>query len=376
MKLSNNTAFKVLSQCIIILLLATSARSQSTLPKIGIVYFDSKGLGAGEPLTQLARIELSKLNIYEVLDRYDIEDVLKMNKIKMNECLDKDCILKAGKLLKSDYMLSGSLEKINDKVLIMIREFEVSSGNTTKTITKEFSDDNKDVDVILEVSLKEMYGIAITDENKMNLNEKNKIPNAIYDSKNPTVSMGGPRFGFGFLTGTAAEFAKRSKEDGGLDGYPAMFQFGYQFEKMYLNEGNLQAIFEFIPTISGVDQGHFIPSFTVLNGFRSSKSGWEIAFGPTLTWSRAADMYKLNDKWVLSSSNPRVSDSLYRVDPTLVVNRNHTSGDLVAKPGLLIGAGKTFKSGKLNMPLNVYIIPRKGSFQFGISYGFNTMRKS
>ena len=56
------------------------------------------------------------------------------------------------------------------------------------------------------------------------------------------------------------------KNVGGFDAYPAMFQFGYQFEKQYLNEGNFQALFEFIPMISGLEQNTFIPSFTLMNG--------------------------------------------------------------------------------------------------------------
>lgn len=373
---------QVLITCMLILFACITGISQQALPKIGIVYIDAKGWAKEEPLTQLVRIELSKLSLYEVLDRYDIEDVLRTNNIQINTCLNRECILHAGELLKTDYMLSGSINKLGGKVVLMFRQFEVKTGNTTKTITKEFSDDNKDMDVLIEVTLKEMYGIPITEENKKHLDEKNSIPTAVSNSKSTTISMGGPRFGFGFLTGTAAEFATRSKDEGGLGGYPAMFQFGYQFEKMYLSEGNLQAIFEFIPTISGVEQGHFVPSFTILNGFRSASTGWEIAFGPTITWTRAADMYQdASNNWRFARDyNGWKYDSVqmtsnFTPNPYEVVSRNHTGGSIVAKPGLLIGFGKTFKTGKLNMPLNFYVIPRKNSLQFGVSYGFNVMRK-
>ncbi len=300
---------------------------------------------------------------------------MKGNNVKVNDCLNKECIIESGKKLKADYMLGGSIEKINDKILIMFRELDVNTGNTLKTITKEFPDMDKEPEVLIEVSLKEMYGIKIDDENKQNLDKKNPIPNAVNKSNQSTISIGGPRFGFAFLTGNAAEFITRKKSEGGYEGYPVFFQFGYQFEKMYLNEGNLQAIFEFIPAVSGVDQGHFIPSFTMLNGFRSAKTGWEFAFGPTITWTRTADMYKDG------SGTWQMRDQYYDTIPFwktgyVVENRNHTSGETTAKPGILLAVGKTFKSGKLNMPLNIYVIPRKKSLQFGISYGFNAMRKN
>ena len=61
---------------------------------------------------------------------------------------------------------------------------------------------------------------------------------------------------------------------GGFNANPLMFQFGYQFEVQYLNQGSFQALFEFIPMITGLDQGKFLPSISVLNGMRSNISGW------------------------------------------------------------------------------------------------------
>jgi hypothetical protein len=377
---------KINKSCIVLMLISiigfSGMQAQASLKKLGVIKIESRGWREQQPFTQLVRIEMDKLIIYEVLNRYDVEDVMRKNKVDMEACLNKDCILEAGRLLKADYMLSGTIEKINNKVLIMFRELEVSTGNTTKTVTKEFPDDDKRAEDIIEVSLKEMYGVKMADDNKQSMSDKNAIANGVNNANQSTVSIGGARFGVAFLTGAAAEFVKRSKDDGGYGGYPAFFQFGYQFEKMYLNEGNLQAIFEFIPTISGVDQAHFIPSFTFMNGFRSAKNGWEFAFGPTITWTKAIDSYQdSSSQWHFAKDynpyhyDPATEQTSYVPLPFPVVQRNHTKGDLIAKPGLIIAAGKTFKSGRLNMPLNVYVIPRKGAVQFGISYGFNAMKK-
>jgi hypothetical protein len=375
-------SFKSNTAIIFFLLAAFCANAQAGLKKMGIVKIESRGWKEEQPFTQLVRIEMAKLKLYEVMDRYDIEDALTKNKVNIADCLNKDCILDAGRLIKADYMLSGSIEKINNKSLLMFRELEVATGNTTRTVTKEFPDDGTKPEDIIEVTLKEMYGIKISDDNKQNMANKNAIANGVNTNKS-TVSIGGPRFGFAFLTGTAAEFVKRPKDQGGYGGYPVFFQFGYQFEKMFLNEGNLQALFEFIPTISGVDQGHFIPSFTLMNGFRSARGGWEFAFGPTITWSRALESYKDKDgawhlerDYVYYDYDPITGKSTYHPLQYPVVQRNDSRGDLISKPGLIIAAGKTFKSGKLNMPLNVYVIPRKKALQFGISYGFNAMKKS
>ena len=61
--------------------------------------------------------------------------------------------------------------------------------------------------------------------------------------------------------------------------FRVMIQFGYQFEWQYMSAGNMQALIEFIPLISGMEKGRFIPSVTLINGFRHSRTGWDSAFG-------------------------------------------------------------------------------------------------
>ncbi len=351
-------------------LININLKAQVSLKRVGIIYIDSKGWGENQSITQLTRIELGKLNLFDVQDRFDIEDMLKRNNKKAEDCLAKECLLEVGKLLKSDYILSGSVEKFTNKILIMFREIDVQNGNTTRTITKDFPDITIEPEVMIEVALKEMYNIKITDPNKQNLDKKNTIKTAVTNPNDNTISIGGPRFGFAFFTGESAKFIERSKTQGGYGGYPFMFQFGYQFEKMYLNEGNLQALVEFIPSLSGMDQGLLSPSFTLLNGFRSAKGGWEFALGPTLAWTRVAQGYMENNIW-----HSEYDETFAPKQGTNLEEKSDTRGTLKSKPGLLIAVGKTFKSGKLNMPLNFYVVPTyKKSLQFGISYGFNALK--
>jgi hypothetical protein len=39
--------------------------------------------------------------------------------------------------------------------------------------------------------------------------------------------------------------------------------------------------------------------------------------------------------------------------------------------GFLFAAGKTLKSGKLNLPVNLYLVPGKYGVRFGVSMGWN-----
>ena len=46
------------------------------------------------------------------------------------------------------------------------------------------------------------------------------------------LKLNGPRMGFTYFTGETANILKADKNKGGYDVYQAMFQFGYQFEKL------------------------------------------------------------------------------------------------------------------------------------------------
>jgi hypothetical protein len=113
------------------------------------------------------------------------------------------------------------------------------------------------------------------------LTKKFDYENAVNNPEEDRLNLSGPRMGFAYFSGEAGSILKAREGAGGFNSNPVMFQFGYQFEVQYLNQGSFQALFEFIPLITGLDQGKFLPSIAVLNGMRSNISGWEFAFGPT-----------------------------------------------------------------------------------------------
>ncbi len=148
---------------------------------------------------------------------------------------------------------------------------------------------------------------------------------------------------------------------------------GYQFEKQYLNEGNVQALFEFIPTISGLDQGLFVPSFTLFNGIRSNKSGLEFAIGPSINISKSINKYLYEDEYY-------TYEELQEQHPLVMHGdlENEFKADSRGNPRftsyIVLAAGYSFKSGKLYIPANAFVVPSKENLRFGISFGFNTRR--
>ena len=88
--------------------------------------------------------------------------------------------------------------------------------------------------------------------------------------------------GLSYVIGNTAKILQQKKSNGGYEIDPTVFsQIGYQFEGSYLSAGNFQALVEGLIFINGIEKEMFSPSFALLNGFRSSKNGWEFGFGPT-----------------------------------------------------------------------------------------------
>ena len=336
--------------------------------RAALVSIDLRGMGALDStmITQIARTEASKIVSYEMMDRYDIEEILRQKYSSKDACYSKTCLVAQGKVLGAQIMLTGTVEKLGNKISVNLREINIAEEKISKNYVEEFLFLPSELNRIFRISFNSMYGKTIDQVEFKNLTDPTYLPGGSNNPESIILKTSGPRFGFTGFTGNAAEYITRPKSDGGLEGIPVMFQFGYQFEKQYLNEGNFQGLLEFIPMITGADQGQFIPSFSLLNGFRSQKNGWEIAFGPSFSFSKVARGY-------IDSTNNFVV-SYYPPAGKTLVERLDSRGSTKLNPSFIIGVGKTIKKGRMNMPVNVWVRPTKSSTQFGVSWGFNVQK--
>lgn len=347
-----------------------SLKAQETKKTIGILNIYSNGVGLTSSQTgNLLRSEIEKIDTFDVIDRFDMDYLIKQKSLNA-DCNSKLCLIEIGKVINADKMFSGSVELIGQQIVVTIHLIDVADGKIEKTQVNEFLNLPAEIKNMLNISVSEMFGLKVDETLKTKLTKKNDFDNAI---NNPTVTRlncSGTRMGFVFFTGSAAKIIKAPRTNGGYDGYPAMFQFGYQIEQQYLNEGNFQALFEFIPIVTGLDQGLFIPSITVMNGIRNNKNGWEFAFGPTIVVSRMAEGYYDDDGWHLNTEWK--NDTVINPDP--IVSRIDSRGHLRLTSGFVFAFGKTLKSGNLNIPINFFIIPTKYELRFGLSFGYNSKK--
>jgi len=138
--------------------------------------------------------------------------------------------------------------------------------------------------------------------------------------------LAGPRIGMTFITeGSTADFLHKGidyvTEDEksyklGETGSAFTTQYGWQWESRFADGGGeVVGIVEWVALVAGMEQGKFLPSLTSVIGARTA-NGFEAGVGPSLSLSGV---------------------------------------------GMVFAIGKNFKSGSLNMPVNLVFMPGKNT---------------
>ncbi|HEX8547811.1 MAG TPA: hypothetical protein VF691_12670 [Cytophagaceae bacterium] len=342
-------------------------------PKVTVLNIDTKGVPPDPAMMgNLVRTELDKLDTFEVMDRYDVNYVIEKNQLSVNNCYGKICLVEAGKVIGADKMLTGYVEKFGKNIVVTLKFIDVKTGTVQHTQIVEFLDLPEEIQSMVTITVNRMFGRKEDAVLAERLTKKFNYESSTNNPDKDILRLGGPRMGFIAFAGGEAEQLRRETKDGGYGAFPVMFQFGYQFEQQYLNEGNFQALFEFVPMITGLDQGKFFPSVSILNGLRSNLNGWEFAFGPTFSLTKKADGYydggvwKLEHDWKGGPENPNTNE---------IITRNDSRGDLALNSNFVIAVGKTIKSGKMNIPINAFFVPSNNGARFGISFGYNAKKR-
>ncbi|MFN3529665.1 MAG: hypothetical protein ACK417_07065 [Bacteroidia bacterium] len=354
------------------LLHAGTALAQNVRPLVAVLNIDTRGLNYDpRQMGNLVRFEFDRLGIYEVMNQHDLDFLLERNQLDIEKCYGAICLTEIGTSIKTDKMLGGSVELAGEIIFVQLRLVDVQTGRTEKSIISQYLNNPREVPKMVSISMHEMFNLPVNADVKRKLTERFEFDNMLNNPDATRLALDGPRMGLIGYSGEPANRISAPRSAGGYNAIPVMFQFGYQFEKQYLNEGRWQALFEFIPMITGMDQQLFIPSVSILNGFRDNFNGWEIAFGPTINIVRVQTWYQADDGRYYQALSDVPSNMNYEA-----VERLDRRGLPSLNSSFVIAAGRSFKSGHMNIPVNVFYVPARNGARFGLSVGFNAKNKN
>jgi hypothetical protein len=141
-----------------------------------------------------------------------------------------------------------------------------------------------------------------------------------------TANLSGPRFGLTLLAdGVVDELERRNIEVG-----PHISQFGWQFERQfYTQDSGVTMVTEWVALVGGLEQNVALPSLSWLVGVRT-RDGAEFGIGPNITPAGTA---------------------------------------------LVFATGFTFRTGALNIPFNVAVVPSKSGSRVSLLSGLSLRRR-
>ncbi|MFZ9612615.1 MAG: hypothetical protein ACO29Q_04980 [Crocinitomicaceae bacterium] len=359
-----------------------SQAQTETNPTIAVANPNVNGLTLKpESVAKMMRLETIKLQKYKVYDEFDMADVLKAKEEFRTQCYGQNCLIKLGAELNVDYVMCGSIDGLGNKIAVTVKIVDVKNQTLYKSAVKEFDNQETEIQRMIEILLYEMHGFTVDKIIADRLAFKNEI---ITSNNIGKINNSGPRIGGAALVGTLSEFATRPTSQGGLDIAPFVSMIGYQFEGQYVGTENFSALVEGIVNVSGLEQGKFLPSFTLMNGFRFGKSGWEFAFGPRLSIKHTSqgffdtdNLYSQDQRyfsesdWVkyAANNNNAILSENYIMEENLDMR-----GSAKLSTSFVIGFGRTFRAGSLNVPVNLFYTSQKGGGFAGINVGFNVQK--
>ena len=117
---------------LLILLLVSSLFAKKF---VAVLEIDPIGLSEeeGRILTQRLTSEIINADVYSVVERTNLEKILKEQKFQHSGCTDSECAVEIGQLVNADYIVIGSASKFGATYTIDVRMIDVALGNAVST---------------------------------------------------------------------------------------------------------------------------------------------------------------------------------------------------------------------------------------------------
>ncbi len=351
---------------------AASAQTPATVPSMVIGGIEVRGIQSNDDVLRAIIYKcLVNSKRYVVNDRYDVAEKLGADKVKT--CLGKECLMKVGAELNSDFAMSASYDGLGDRILIAMKIVNVKTGEIVQNEIEQFENQPRELNRMTDIMIYRLLKIEVDLSTSRLLIYK--------DGPSTSTGLGkmnnsGPRIGFAVLSDENLAFFTRSEADGGLGtstSTPFLFNIGYQLEKQYAGSENFSGLFEFIGNVSGIEHGTPIPSLAILHGVRFGKGAWEIALGPSLSVKKLLTGTKdFDGKFRTYSELSEMG--VNNLESYQFSARPDTRGASYFSTNFVVGVGKTLRPGGLNVPINAYASFNKYGTTYGISMGINITR--
>jgi TolB-like protein len=158
------------------LLLAIISTLSAQQKNIAVIQFDAENISKAEAriLSDRLNTELFNTGKYIVIERSQIDEVIKEQGFQQSGCVTSECAVEVGKMLGVDAMVSGSIGKIGSFFTISARMVDVQTGKTLNTVSKDVSGS---IDILLTKTMAEIaYQFSTSSEQRPKSDMRSSYP--------------------------------------------------------------------------------------------------------------------------------------------------------------------------------------------------------
>ncbi|MFC2170819.1 PEGA domain-containing protein [Calditrichota bacterium] len=143
--------------------------------------------GYKRPLSDRLRQELVKTGRFKVVERNNMEGILREQGFQMEDCSSDECAVEMGRLLGVQKIIAGSLAKVGETHTINVRMIDIESG---EIVAAHSVDCRCNIDDVLTVRMKDaaqlLAGLSVSKEKIL---EKTLEKGDLYIKSNPAGAM-------------------------------------------------------------------------------------------------------------------------------------------------------------------------------------------
>src|SRR5690606_10032351 len=212
-----NTRLLLTLICLLLSLHTLNAQSQGKA-KLAIIEIDTRGIGTNNsfntndlPVTAITRLEIEKTGIYSVIDKYDLEYLIKRDSLNVSKCFSTYCIKDVASGLECDKVFTGSITKIADKLVISFKIFDSQKQDFEIVKVKEFLYLPMSIPSMIRITINEMFNLPNNEDEVNTLSRHFNFDESRNNPYSNRLRADGPRMGLTYFTEESAELMMRPR---------------------------------------------------------------------------------------------------------------------------------------------------------------------
>jgi len=138
-----------------------NAQSTSNQNTVAVLDFEARGIAVyeAETLTERLRSEIPNTNAFRLVDRKLLETILEEQGLQQSGCTTDECAAEVGQLLGVQFMISGSIGKLDNLYTIDLKLVSVTTGATERVKTLSYEGQISDLIIEMEILAWEIVGL-------------------------------------------------------------------------------------------------------------------------------------------------------------------------------------------------------------------------